>query len=153
MSETTNEHDPNIMPREPGNPEPEDELSPEDAEVQRLESLGVSDSNPESLNTMRMLCADRDRQLAHWIRLNNRLEAGKSGRANISTTILQMTADHQRKMVDMIDEAAAECVKDHPIWPWLQSVRGIGPVLAAQLLALFAGKNVLMFPLSGSLRG
>lgn len=115
--------------------DPEEKIDDTEAEALKLESLGISDANPESLNTMRMLCSDRDRQLNHWIRLNNRLAAGKSGRSNISTKVIELYADSQRRLVDMIDEAASACVAEHPVWPWLQQIRGIGPVFAAQLLA------------------
>lgn len=117
------------------NPEENEKTDDVEAEALRLDSLGISEDNPESLNTMRLLCSDRDRQLGHWIRLNNRLAAGKAGRCNISVEVMQLYADSQRRLIDVIDEAAKSCMAEHPVWPWLKGVRGIGEVLAAQLLA------------------
>ena len=100
-----------------------------------LAKMGISGSTPKSLNTMKLLCSDRERQIQQKVRLVNRIAAGKSKRANIDTKILKKALKHQEAMLKFIDDAAGECVKDHPVWSWLKGVRGVGPVLAAELLA------------------
>ena len=120
----------------------ETELDTEEKKLSKVEEtaaalvrMGISRASPKSLNTMKLLCSDRERQLQQKVRLVNRIAAGESKRAHIDVKILKVALKHQEAMLKFIEDAASECVEDHPVWPWLKEVRGIGPILAAELLA------------------
>ncbi len=54
---------------------------------------------------------------------------------------LRELAKEQRKFEDRVGRMLSRPLSEHPLWPWLASIRGIGPVLAGRLLHRVWGRE------------
>lgn len=71
----------------------------------------------------------------HRIQMGNRITAVTQGRSSVETATIQHYMDRFEALEKEVACEIAETVKDHEMWPWFKSVKGIGPGLAGCLLA------------------
>lgn len=91
-------------------------------------------------STLRALVDLRDRQIQKArIQFGNRLDALERGADNGNEKQHELVDRWYRRFDDLeteLDRDIIQLVKDHPAYPYLIELRGIGPLLAAKLLAL-----------------
>jgi hypothetical protein len=82
------------------------------------------------------------------IQLGNRRSAVERGTDEPSVDATYLSAASERladRLAESEDELVAEMralVHQHPVWPWLSQVRGIGPTLGAKLVGLIGSVEV-----------
>ena len=85
----------------------------------------------------------RDSANLYWgvqklrIQLGNRIAAAERGDSAPSAETLEEWLGWHRRFADLEADIASgmeAAVEFHPTWPWLQEVKGIGPVLSAKML-------------------
>lgn len=71
----------------------------------------------------------------HRIQMGNRIAAVEQERSQVDVTIIRHYAEVFEALEADAAALIADSIKDHPVWPWLEAVKGIGPGLAGALLA------------------
>ena len=69
------------------------------------------------------------------IQLGNRLDAINRGVTEIEPEHIQYLFERVSDIENYLTETITEEIQLHEMWPWLESVKGVGPGLAASLLA------------------
>lgn len=71
------------------------------------------------------------------IAIGNRLFAAKKGLdSNYPDSFAQQLFDQKKATEEAIFKQMEIVVRDHPAWPWLKQVKGIGPTLSTKVLGL-----------------
>ena len=88
---------------------------------------------------MTHLCRELPTLVAHYeLAQRNRIASGallRSAASPGSNATLEELHATELRAERSLARAMAACVEEHPTWPWLESVKGIGPTLSARLLA------------------
>ena len=71
----------------------------------------------------------------HRIQMGNRIAAIERGDSDGNADVAQHFAERFGSIENDIAAMIADSVKDHPAYPWLDAVKGIGPGLSGALLA------------------
>lgn len=81
------------------------------------------------------------------IQTNNRVEAIKRGADEANTNFV--APESQISLIQRLEASENQIVEemnsmlvDHPAWPWLSQIRGIGPTLAGKLLGHIGGVDI-----------
>lgn len=69
------------------------------------------------------------------IRLGNQLSAIERGDSTAQPGLPELFMQRFESIEKEIDGYIAQAIGEHPAWPWLEKVKGIGPALAGRLLA------------------
>ncbi len=69
------------------------------------------------------------------IRLSNQLSAIERGDSPAQPELPTLFMERFDGIEKEIDGYIAQSISEHPAWPWLEKVKGIGPALAGRLLA------------------
>src|SRR5690554_1242017 len=90
-----------------------------------------------SVNELRWLADIYSQAQKLRISVDNRREAIVSGRDDRPVTKWLIDTSELLSQVErQAYKRMMRVVRDHPAWPWLSRVRGIGPTLATKLLGL-----------------
>jgi len=71
----------------------------------------------------------------HRIQMSNRMEAINEGKSNLTRAMCIMFFVRFRDLEDECSELIDNIIQGHPMWPWMKSVKGIGPGLSGSILA------------------
>lgn len=71
----------------------------------------------------------------HRIQMGNRLAAIERGDSQGNAEVATHFAERFNGIEDELSAMIARTVKEHPVWPWMDAVKGIGPGLAGAILA------------------
>lgn len=88
-----------------------------------------------SIDELAHLEALRQQVQRHRIQMGNRISAIERGDSNGNVTVAEHFSDRFQGIEDELSAIIGRTVKDHPVWPWLDEVKGIGPGLAGAILA------------------
>lgn len=70
------------------------------------------------------------------VAIGNMIKAGEHGRSDAVPAFWQEVHGDLEDVEKQVIKIARGYLKDHPVWPWLERVRGIGETLAARLLGI-----------------
>ena len=88
-----------------------------------------------NIDELAHLEALRQQVQRHRIQMGNRISAIERGDSTGNASLAEHFADRFQGIEDELSAIIGRTVKDHPVWPWLDEVKGIGPGLAGAILA------------------
>lgn len=88
-----------------------------------------------SVDQLSYLESLRQKMQRHRIQMGNRIAAIESERSSGDLATAEYFAGRFSSIEGEIATVIATTVKEHPAWPWLDKVKGVGPGLAGALLA------------------
>lgn len=68
------------------------------------------------------------------IGLGNRTWAAENGKSDAVPKVYEQMTEQLKEMEDSLVKSAKAELKEHPAWPWMQKVKGLGPTMAMQLI-------------------